>query len=38
MIFPNSYGVHCIFFNLAKIEVKWGIVNTVDRGFQVMEE
>jgi hypothetical protein len=36
MIFPEGYGKHRSFFNLAKIAGKWGIVNTVDRGFQVM--
>lgn len=38
MIFPDGYGKHRTFFNLAKIDGEWGIVNTVDRGFQVMPE
>ena len=38
MIFPEGYGKHRTFFNLANIDGKWGIVNTVDRGFQVMLE
>lgn len=38
MIFPEGYGKHRTFFNLARIDKKWGIVNTVDRGFQVMPE
>ena len=38
MIFPEGYGKHRTFFNLANIDGKWGIVNTVDRGFQVMPE
>ncbi len=38
MIFPEGYGKHRTFFNLAKIDGVWGIVNTVDRGFQVMPE
>jgi hypothetical protein len=38
MVFPEGYGVHRTFFNLAKIDGKWGIVNTVDRGIQVMDD
>ena len=38
MIFPEGYGKHRTFFNLAKIAGRWGIVNTVDRGLQVMPE
>jgi hypothetical protein len=38
MLFPEGYGEHRTFFNLANIDGKWGIVNTVDRGFQVMPE
>ena len=38
MIFPEGYGKHRTFFNLAKIEGQWGIVNTVDRGLQVVPE
>lgn len=38
MIFPEGYGKHRTFFNLAKIAGQWGIVNTVDRGLQVMPE
>ena len=38
MIFPEGYGQHRTFFNLAKIDGKWGIVNSVDRGFQAMPE
>ena len=37
MTFPDGYGKHRCFFNLAKIEGKWMIVNVVDRGFQVMQ-
>jgi hypothetical protein len=37
MIFPEGYGRHRCFYNLAKIEGKWGIVNAVDRGIQVIE-
>lgn len=37
MVFPDGYGKHRCFYNLAKIEGKWMIVNAVDRGFQVME-
>ena len=37
MIFPEGYGKHRTFFNLANINGVWSIVNTVDRGFQVME-
>jgi len=37
MIFPEGYGEHRTFFNLAKIHGQWGIVNSVDRGFQVLE-
>ena len=36
MIFPEGYGEHRCFYNLAKIKGVWGIVNAVDRGFQVM--
>jgi hypothetical protein len=37
MILPDGYGKHRCFYNLAKIEGKWGIVNAVDRGFQEMQ-
>ena len=37
MTFPGGYGKHRCFYNLAKIEGKWRIVNSVDRGFQVMQ-
>ena len=36
MTFPDGYGKHRCFYNLAKIEGKWRIVNAVDRGFQEM--
>jgi hypothetical protein len=36
MIFPAGYGQHRCFYHLAKIQGKWGIVNAVDRGFQVL--
>ena len=36
MAFPDGYGKHRCFYNLAKIEGKWRIVNAVDRGFQEM--
>jgi hypothetical protein len=36
MIFPEGYGKHRCFYHLAKIEGKWGIVNVVDRGVQVL--
>jgi hypothetical protein len=36
MTFPDGYGNHRCFYNLAKVEGKWRIVNAVDRGFQVM--
>ena len=36
MIFPEGYGKHRCFYNLAKIGGKWGIVNVVDRGFQIL--
>ena len=38
MIFPEGYGRHRTFFNLAKVDGLWGIVNTVDRGLQEMPE
>ena len=38
MVFPEGYGNHRCFYNLAKIDGVWGIVNVVDRGFQVMPE
>ena len=38
MVFPEGYGEHRCFYNLAKIDGQWGIVNVVDRGFQVMPE
>ncbi len=38
MIFPEGYGRHRTFFNLANIDGVWGIVNTVDRGLQEMPE
>ena len=34
MLFPEGQGVHRCFYNLAKIDGQWGIVNAVDRGFQ----
>jgi len=36
MTFPEGYGKHRCFFNLARITGKWKIVNVVDRGFQVL--
>ena len=38
MIFPEGYGVHRCFYNLANMDGKWGIVNAVDRGFRVYPE
>ena len=38
MVFPEGYGEHRCFYNLAKIDGRWGIVNAVDRGFQVLLE
>jgi len=37
MLLPEGYGKHRCFYNLAKIDGKWGIVNAVDRGIQVFE-
>lgn len=36
MTFPEGYGKHRCFFNLARITGEWKIVNVVDRGFQVL--
>ena len=38
MLLPAGYGQHRCFFNLAKIEGKWKIVNTVDRGIEVLPD
>jgi hypothetical protein len=38
MVFPEGYGVHRCFYNLANMDGKWGIVNAVDRGLQVIVE
>ena len=38
MILPEGYGKHRCFYNLAKMEGKWGIVNTVDRGLEILPE
>jgi hypothetical protein len=37
MMLPEGYGEHRCFYNLAKVDGKWGIVNAVDRGIQVLE-
>lgn len=37
MLFDEGYGRHRCFFSLTKVEGKWGFVNTVDRGFEVLE-
>jgi hypothetical protein len=38
MVFPEGYGKHRCFFNLAKIDGQWKIVNVVDRGFEVLPD
>ncbi len=35
MIFPEGYGQHRSFINMAKIDGTWMIVNAVDRGLEV---
>jgi len=35
MIFPDGYGKHRSFYNLAKVDGKWGIINVVDRGLEM---
>ena len=37
MVFPEGHGEHRCFYNLAKIDGKWRIANSVDRGFQVLQ-
>jgi hypothetical protein len=37
MILPEGYGKHRCFYHLAKVDGKWGIVNAVDRGIQVLD-
>ena len=34
MVFPDSFGRHRTFFNLANMDGNWVIVNIVDRGFE----
>ena len=38
MIFLEGYGKHRCFYQLANMDGQWGIVSSVDRGFQVMPE
>lgn len=38
MVFDEGYGRHRCFLSLTKVDGKWGIVNTVDRGFEVLDE
>ncbi len=38
MVFPEGYGQHRTFFNLANINGKWGVVHALDRGVEVLPE
>ena len=37
MVMPDSWGEHCSYFNLAKIDGTWQIVGMVDRGWEHTE-